>query len=192
MSGSSQRHPKIPLTSCPRIDAPRKPSCHHSKANGYPTMATHAGQRCKFITLPPRTASRSPRESLDPGSLVPPRGFSPVWLACFCRWAGGWISTPDATCTVYRMSRGRVHERSLGLSDEIPTLFQGANYDRSGSQRVLIYPGDSEIHDPEELSMQIHTLKLEKDGVVVAENVPAIAVWVPRAMGRAWISQHQS
>jgi len=99
---------------------------------------------------------------------------------------------PDAACTVYRMSQGRVRMRSLDIDDAVPTLFQGANYDRTNARTITLYPGDNEIHDPGQLSIQIHTLELHKNGDVVAANVPAVAVWVPRSMGRAWISQHQN
>jgi len=98
---------------------------------------------------------------------------------------------PDATCTVYRMSGGLTRERGVDADDQIPTLFQGANYDRSTSPPETVYPGDREIHSPEMLTVQIHTLEVKRESVTLADNVPAIAVWVPRAMEAGWVSQPQ-
>jgi hypothetical protein len=96
---------------------------------------------------------------------------------------------PDATCHVYLMSGGAVRDRSVDDGDQIPTLFQGANYDQSTSPPTITYPGDREIHAPDELSIQIHMLRILRDSTTLAERVPAVAIWVPRAMGAGWISQ---
>ncbi|HEX9774107.1 MAG TPA: Z1 domain-containing protein [Actinomycetota bacterium] len=98
---------------------------------------------------------------------------------------------PDATCTVYRMSRGATRERSVGPDNAILNLFQGANYDESVRPRVTLYPGDRAIHSDGELTIQIHTLRLKDGSTVIADNVPNIAVWVPRVMSGAWLSQPQ-
>lgn len=98
---------------------------------------------------------------------------------------------PDATCTVYRMSDGMSRMRSVNDADEIPTLFQGANYDRSAIPPKETYPGDERIHSTEELTIQIHTLRVERDGALIADEVPAIAVWVPKRMAASWVSQPQ-
>ncbi len=98
---------------------------------------------------------------------------------------------PDATCTVYRMSGGATRERSVDADDQIPTLFQGANYDRSTTPPTMIYPGDREIHAPDTLTVQIHTLDVKQGATTLASTVPAIAVWVPRAMEAGWVSQPQ-
>lgn len=98
---------------------------------------------------------------------------------------------PDSTCSVYRMSGGTARERSVDDHDQIPTLFQGANYDRSTSPPTTIYPGDREIRAPDTLTVQIHTLKVKRGSTTVANDVPAIAVWVPRAMEAGWVSQPQ-
>jgi hypothetical protein len=55
----------------------------------------------------------------------------------------------------------------------------------------MVYPGDREIHAPNELTIQIHTLRVTHAGAEVEVDVPAVAVWVPRAMGASWISQAQ-
>lgn len=98
---------------------------------------------------------------------------------------------PTATCTVYRMSDGNTRERSIDQDSQIPTLFQGANFDRTVDPPVKIYPGDREIHTDDTLTVQIHTLRVLDGPAVVLDDVPAIAVWVPRVMQAGWISQQQ-
>src|SRR5262249_38085021 len=62
---------------------------------------------------------------------------------------------PDATCTVYQMSRG--HQRQRSVKDgRLINLFQGRN-PRTG---VATYPGDSEIRAATGLTIQVHTLKV--------------------------------
>ena len=104
---------------------------------------------------------------------------------------GRYMETnPDATCVVYRMSQGVVRNRDLDGAGEIPTLFQGANYDDSVSPRITLYPGDREIRDSEQLTIQLHTVRVRMaSGTVVAEDVPVVTVWVPAVMGHAWVSQ---
>lgn len=94
---------------------------------------------------------------------------------------------PDALCTVYEMSCGRQRDRTLSKGDEIPELFQGANY----QAKVKTYPGDREIRSLGQLTVQIHRLRLLKHDSqdVKAEHVPALAVWVPEVMSQAWLIQ---
>ena len=100
---------------------------------------------------------------------------------------------PDATCTVYQMSKSNERTRSVNDADEIPTLFQGANYADAG-HRDQTYPGDERIRADRGLTIQIHTLEVRQQGrgAVIANHVPAIAVWVPSSMGRDWLVQEQS
>jgi hypothetical protein len=98
---------------------------------------------------------------------------------------------PDATCAVYQMSQGQPRERSVGSDGEIPNLFQGANYDESVTPPEVVYPGDREIRADGQLTIQIHTLVVKNGARVLAGDVPALAVWVPRAMAAAWLSQAQ-
>ncbi|GCE28128.1 hypothetical protein KDA_36120 [Dictyobacter alpinus] len=99
---------------------------------------------------------------------------------------------PNDTCRVYVLSRGKnpsaIRERSEDAKKgEIPTLFQGAYPDRFGK----IYPGDRNIHAENELTIHIQYLRVLEEGTknVVADNVPAITVWVPRKMSSPWYSQ---
>src|ERR1022692_1101460 len=99
---------------------------------------------------------------------------------------------PDATCTAYQMSKGKSRLRSVNDDQEIPTLFQGANYaDAAGKDRV--YPGDERERAAQGISIQIHTLEVrQKDrGPLIADNVPTVAVWFPQAMAREWLVQEQ-
>lgn len=98
---------------------------------------------------------------------------------------------PDAVCTVYRMSQGHLRERSIDATGEIPNLFQGANYDESVTPRQTVYPGDREIRTNGQLTIQIHTLEVKDGPTVLARDVPAVTVWVPRVMAAAWLSQAQ-
>jgi hypothetical protein len=99
---------------------------------------------------------------------------------------------PDATCTVYQMSRGGERERSVDDDEQIPTLFQGANY-ADATHRDAIYPGDERIRANQGLTIQIHTLKVrqKKKGPVIASRVPTVAVWVPESMSREWLVQQR-
>jgi hypothetical protein len=114
------------------------------------------------------------------------------------QWAGLLLQVgrfleehPDSVCTVFQMSQGHPRERSIDNAGEIPNLFQGANYDESVTPRQLVYPGDREIHSNGQLTVQIHTLEVKDGATVMARDVPAVTVWVPRAMAAAWLSQAQ-
>jgi len=97
---------------------------------------------------------------------------------------------PNAECTVYRMSRGAARMRSVNDDDEIPTLFQGANY-ADKAHTDMVYPGDESERSPQGVTIQIHTLEIreQKRGAVIANNVPAVAVWIPQAMAEDWLVQ---
>lgn len=98
----------------------------------------------------------------------------------------------DTVCTIYQMSGGNRRVRSVNQDEEIPTLFQGANY-ANGAKRDVVYPGDERVRAATGISIQIHTLEVHSQGrgSVVASNVPAIAVWVPAAMAREWLVQER-
>lgn len=90
----------------------------------------------------------------------------------------------DEKCTVYFMSGGAERERQLTDADEINQLFQGAN---PGARKV--YPGDREIRAYQGLTIQIHHLRLVRQGAATLRAVPAVAVWVPEVMARGWLVQ---
>lgn len=91
----------------------------------------------------------------------------------------------EGGCTIYLMSKGQPRERSVDDDNEILNLFQGPNPDKSG----LYYPGDRQIHAQKRVTLQIHNLTVLKEKSILADNVPAIAVWVPKEMSANWISQ---
>ena len=93
--------------------------------------------------------------------------------------------TENCDCTIYLMSGGQLRERSVDDKDEIPTLFQGPHPDKKGEY----YPGDRQIRDPQGVTVQIHKLIVLKDKKVIAEDVPTIAVSLPKEMSADWIVQ---
>ncbi len=93
---------------------------------------------------------------------------------------------PNSETTIYLMKKGEIRERQLTKKDEIQQLFQGKN-PRTGE---VIYPGDSEIKDFANLTIQIHNLNLiNRDTGEVFENVYTIAVWIPEEMNKSIIRQ---
>lgn len=92
----------------------------------------------------------------------------------------------DATCTVYLISQGKPRERSVSEDDEIPQLFQGAN-----PSNTRVYAGDGKIRAASGLTIQIHILNVLNHGTkqVIAEDVPALALYIPKDMGANWVVQ---
>ncbi|ELA8729864.1 Z1 domain-containing protein [Morganella morganii] len=90
------------------------------------------------------------------------------------------------SCVIYRMSPNEKRVRDVGSY-----LFQGA-YPTTKSRRGEIYPGDSSIKDNNRVSVQIHFINLKCDGKVIINNVPVVAVWIPRRLACSIIVQHQS
>ncbi len=97
---------------------------------------------------------------------------------------------PGEICTVYQMKRGGVRERGLNDKDEIKELMQGQN-PKGVPVHQATYPGDREIHAKGNVTIQLHRLRLDRDGVVQADNVPAVAVWLPKRMSADWLVQQQ-
>ena len=101
---------------------------------------------------------------------------------------------PNELCSVYQISPSRRRERSVREDGEISELFQGES-PVERERRGEIYPGDRAIHDGDRVTVQIHTLDLTKsqggNKEIIMENVPVIAVWVPRRLARAWVVQDQ-
>jgi len=94
-----------------------------------------------------------------------------------------------AKATIYLMKKGERRERRLTKKDEIQQLFQGKN-PRTGE---VVYPGDSEIKDFNNLTIQIHNLNLiNRETVETFENVYSIAVWIPEEMNKSIIRLGES
>ena len=92
-------------------------------------------------------------------------------------------------CTVYQISPEYQRFRAIDANGKINELFQGATRLIGGGHN---YPGDSVFRDDDIVTIQLHTLQLRRGDAVVAENVPVIAVWIPRRLELDWISQHQA
>lgn len=95
-------------------------------------------------------------------------------------------SHPDALCAVYQMNKGSLRKRTLNERDEIPELFQGPS-PRTGK----IYPGDKKIKASKGVTIQIHNLELIRENGENIPNVPAVAVWLPKAVSSDWLVQNQ-
>ncbi len=131
-------------------------------------------EACEYLLIPLRVSS--PIDSPRFNGLL-------IQIGCYLE------EHPDSQCAVYLMSNGKIRERGVNDNDEILYLFQGAYPDNRGT----IYPGDMRIRAPQGLTIQIHVLNVgkgrTKDREVIAENVPTVAVWMPRAMSADWIVQ---
>ena len=98
---------------------------------------------------------------------------------------------PDEQCVVYRMSPNFPRRRTVDNNGRIRNLFQGAAPVIPRELRGSIYPGDLAIHEPEDVTVQIHFVELSQDRETVARNVPVVALWIPRRMELPWLAQEQ-
>ena len=98
---------------------------------------------------------------------------------------------PHELCTIYRMSPATGRQRGVDANGEVTNLFQGEAPVNPPARRGQIYPGDSAIREDNQVSVQIHVLRLTRDGNTVRENVPVLAVWVPARLAVGWIDQNQ-
>src|SRR6266404_785122 len=97
---------------------------------------------------------------------------------------------PDATCTIYEMSKGESRERALNSDGEISQLFQGAAPVNPPERRGEIYPGDRAVHSEDEITIQVHTLDLRTDTNLI-EDVTNMAVWIPPGVAGDVLIQDQ-
>jgi hypothetical protein len=99
-------------------------------------------------------------------------------------------ANPGETVSLYKMrpaylgSRGLKNDRmaSIGQLHQGPTR-SGAGYS---------YPGDRDFRDQNRVTIQLHTVNLTENDVLVSESVPILAVWVPQRMDLHWVIQDQS
>lgn len=98
-------------------------------------------------------------------------------------------NNPEEICTIYRMSPARDRERGVDDSGEITNLYQGEAPVFPVDRRGSVYPGDRALRDPGNVTVQIHILNLTRDGNVIAQHVPVLAVWVPGRLRRGWLAQ---
>ncbi len=96
---------------------------------------------------------------------------------------------PDATCTVYLMSRdGRDHRTTDPDDNEVKALHQGA-YPPNGSLQGAEYPGDKMLRD-DPVTVQVHRLNVDTATGRV-EDVPFISVWLSSALANPWYVQEK-
>ena len=92
----------------------------------------------------------------------------------------------DPKATIYLMKKGEIRKRRLTNKDEIQQLFQGKNPNKGEGE--VIYPGDREIKDAANLTIQIHNLELlDRQTGEIFKNVYSIAVWIPEEMSKSII-----
>ncbi len=77
--------------------------------------------------------------------------------------------------------------RSLDENSELPSsgaFFQGASIGRGQYKTGEVYAGDRAVFSADELTIQIHLLTLNtREGALVCERAPAVAIKLPAAMG---------
>lgn len=88
---------------------------------------------------------------------------------------------PTETCTIYRISPDYNRRRTVSKNRTI-TLFQGR------TSAAVGYCGDGEFYTPNQVTVQFHSIDLiDQTGILIAEQVPFVAVRVPKRMGLHWI-----
>jgi hypothetical protein len=95
---------------------------------------------------------------------------------------------PGAASTVYVMNRGvdrgATRKRPVNAAGDLSSyLFQG-EHPQSGrsTPKGSIYPGDMHLPPADGIQVQIHHLRLERDGSLVEDDVPTIAIQLPASM----------
>ena len=93
--------------------------------------------------------------------------------------------------------------RRVNEHGEIDNLFQGSvpPTDTAVARQGEIYPGDGNLHTRTSATIQVYQLGEVRDYnhpddsgrgfSVLATDVPAVTVWLPRSMGVGWVSQDQ-
>lgn len=102
-------------------------------------------------------------------------------------------SHQDATCSVYEMSCGVLRERMLSETGEIPNLFQGESPVYPRERRGDVYPGDRNIHHPQNVTIQIHRLSILRHQTreLAYDDIASIAVWIPDGLAGDVLIQDQ-
>lgn len=86
------------------------------------------------------------------------------------------------------MSPDFARSRAIDANGKINELFQGATRLATGGYS---YPGDAAFRDDDMVTVQLHRLNIRRNDEIVAEDVPVIAIWIPRWLELDWVSQHQ-
>ena len=96
-------------------------------------------------------------------------------------------SCPKAPCTVYHISQGIPRKRSVNRNNEILRFFQG----RNPTKGPVVYPGDRDIKSSSGVTVQIHNLNILRDGEEIFQDVPVLAVWLPKEVALDLLEQPQ-
>lgn len=95
---------------------------------------------------------------------------------------------PDELCDIYLINKGNLRKRTISNSIGKLNLFQG----RDASKEPGKYPGDKNIKVNNKLTIQIHRLNLHIEAEQrEVQNVPVIAIWVPKLIEDNWVIQNQ-
>jgi hypothetical protein len=82
--------------------------------------------------------------------------------------------------------------RTRMADDTLGNFYQGAS-PASGPNQGSTYPGDREIRDATDLTIQIHTFELrphaQGEDQTTYPRVSLVATYVPREIGRSWLIQ---
>jgi hypothetical protein len=89
------------------------------------------------------------------------------------------LKNPDAQCTVYYMSGGKLRERGVQADGRIANLYQGEAPVYPKERRGEVYPGDKAIRGTDDVTVQIHRLDIKSgEGNGALHDVPTVAVWI--------------
>ncbi len=103
---------------------------------------------------------------------------------------------PNESCSVYGMSfhdgKWTPRRRKIRDNGEVDNMLQGAN-PSEGPDQGSIYPGDRYIGDRTRIIVQLFNLTVtaKTERQLLADNVPAVAVWVPERVGMDWLIQNR-
>jgi Z1 domain len=99
----------------------------------------------------------------------------------------------NAQAVVYLMSGGSARTRGIYATGRVKQFFQGAAPVNPPNLRGSIYPGDREIKVDGVVTVQVRRLNLTNEqDVVVAEDVPFLAVTLPATGLRPVVFQNQA
>lgn len=95
---------------------------------------------------------------------------------------------PGATVRVLRM-RPRFKSMEGRQVDGAGRFPKGFLQGRTG-KGTTSYPGDRAFIDPDKVTLQLHSLDLKQDGMMVARGAPLVAIHVPNRLVSGWLVQH--
>jgi hypothetical protein len=126
---------------------------------------------------------------------IPHPGDSQRFIGLLLQLSASLEQDHDQACSLFLMSSGRSRYRSQAQDGEISKLFEGKHPDAPEHLVGSIYPGDQNIRFGAGVTVQIHTLDIgsahSSRKQIIASEVPALAVGLPRSMGQPWLAQYQ-